>query len=268
MFYTRFKTILIITILFVMISFSMMLYANCDMMAMIARKGKFISDITSVGINYSVPNNFMQFIKDNSSSGTNDDGYGILYYTEGGDFYLDPENLGHSNTQQGDPDNQAWYQIGSGTYYTGGSADEKWELDTATTKLIDNQNTLATLVLGHARLGENGSGNHPFRLEIANSPDKTFTFIHNGTIADNNKTMLFNELTTNGWFANHYSNWWGVQGNVGSWIDSEVLFHWIMYNVNEADGDVIQGIRNSIIATINNGTYNLFDELFDNQYYQ
>lgn len=268
MFTEKKKLVFIIMIIFVMSFVSVVLFADCDMMAMIAKKGKFISDITSAGTSYYVPNNFMQFIKDRSSDSYNDDGYGILFYKEGGDFYLDPENLGHSNTQQGDPDNQAWYQIGTDTYYTGGNADEKWELNTATTKLVNNQNTLATVVLGHDRLGESGNGNHPFRLEIENCPGKTFTFMHNGTISDDgpndNKEMIFDELTELGWFSNHYSNWGGIPGDVDTWIDSEILFHWIMYNINQMEGDVIQGIRNSIIATIDSGNYNLFDELFDN----
>jgi len=282
MFTSKKKLVLIIMLTFIMISSSFVLYAECDMMAMIAKKGEFISNIGNSILAYDDPNDFMQFLKDRSSNyPLNDDGYGILYYKEGGDFYLDPNNLGHNASNEGDPDNQAWYQIGSGTYYTGGSADEKWELNTATTKLVDNQNTLATLVLGHDRLGESGYGNHPFRLEIANSPGKTFTFMHNGTIKSTPKALIFNELNALDWFDwenGYHSNWidyssgWYTQGNpnyhnINDIIDSEVLFHWIMYNINEVNGDVIQGIRNSIIATINSGNYNLFDELFNNPDY-
>ncbi len=277
MFSKNIKSLLVIKMLLMLILGSTILYADCDMMAMIARKGKFISDITSAGSGYYVPNNFMQFLKDRSSNyPLNDDGYGILYYKEGGNFYLDPNNLGHNASNQGDPDNQAWYQIGSGTYYTGGNADEKWELNTATTKLVDNQYTLATLVLGHDRLGESGYGNHPFRLEIENSPGKTFTFMHNGTIKSAPKALIFNELNALEWFDwenGYHSNWieyssgWYTPGHnnyqdINDIIDSEVLFHWIMYNINEVNGDVIQGIRNSIIATING--QNLYNVLFNN----
>jgi len=279
MFTGKKKLVFIITLIFVMSFVSVVLYADCDMMAMIAKKGEFISNISNSIFTYDDPNDFMQFLKDRSAvSPLNDDGYGILYYKEGGDFYLDPDNLGHNASNQGDPDNQAWYQIGSGTFYTGGDADDKWELDTAKTKLIDNPNTLATLVLGHDRLGESGEGNHPFRLEIENSPGKTFTFMHNGTIKSTPKALIFNELNALDWFDwdnGYHSNWiehssgWYTPSdpnyhNINDIIDSEVLFHWIMYNINEVNGDVIQGIRNSIIATIDSGNYNLFDELFNN----
>nr|MBC8416099.1 T9SS type A sorting domain-containing protein [Candidatus Cloacimonadota bacterium] len=185
-------------------------------------------------------------------------------YKDNGEFYLDPDSLGHHSGQQGDPNNQAWYQIGSNTYYTGGSADWQWELYTAENTIM-NVDTDATLVLGHARLGTTGYGNHPFRLEIENDPDKVYSFIHNGTITDEAKEKIFNELLGIDWFDDHPSNWEGIPspGYLSTWIDSEILFHWIMYNINECNGDAIIGIRNAIIATIDNGNYNLFNNLFN-----
>lgn len=273
------KTALVALIILVALMFSTDLVADCDMMAMLAKKSKCISDLDIFGGSWNDPDDFIQFVKTRSSDVLNHDGYGVLYYTDNGEFYLDPNNLGHSSTQTGDPDNQAWYQIGFETYYTdppAGYEEWQWELNTATTQLIDNQNTLATCVLGHARLGEIGVGNHPFRLEIENDSGKVYTFIHNGTIKFNYKSLIFNYLNSLNWFDwtnGYHPNWieynsgWYTQGNpnyhdINDIIDSEVLFHWIMYNINEVNGDILQGIRNAITATI--GTQNLFTVLFNN----
>jgi len=176
MFTEKKKLFLIITILFVMSFVSVSLYADCDMMAMIAKKGHYISWVDSNTGDYDDPYDLFNFIRDRSSYGSNHDGYGFLYYKDNGEFFLDPDDLGHNDENPGHPLNQAWYQIGSGTYYTGGSVDYKWELNKAEEVIMDN-GTDATLVIGHARLGTVGDGNHPFRLEIENDPDKVYSFM-------------------------------------------------------------------------------------------
>jgi hypothetical protein len=245
-----------LTILYVMM-FSVIQLNACDMMAMIAKNGYSLSDLPSIENTYNDPYDFIQFLKDRSTNSyasekKNPDGYGVLYYKENGAFYLDPAHLGHTPGNQGDPNNQAWYQVGHNTYYTGGSTDWKWELETAQDKIM-TPGANAIIVMGHTRHGTGGNGNHPFRCEYMG---KTFTFMHNGGLGFSNahsiKQVLLAELINDNWFAsgNHPSNWEGSISNINSWIDSEILFNWIMKNIEECNGNIIEGIHQALTTTL------------------
>lgn len=242
---------------------------------------------------YNDPYDFFQFLKDRSHNDyynkRNDDGYGILYYKADGYFYLDPTDLGHEAGEPGNLLNQAWYQVDGDcsvdgdpydthnpytTYYVNDLSDQdciasfiddeytwKWELDTAE-ETIMTESTDAIIVLGHDRQGTGGSGNHPFRL-LYN--DQIFTFMQNGGIEDgstghpnepNIKEILLEELIDANWFneAGHESNWEGDPDDVDSWIDSEIFFHWVMKNIDDKNGFIIEGIHQAITSTVFDGT--------------
>ncbi|MBT4333244.1 MAG: hypothetical protein HOD64_08195, partial [Candidatus Cloacimonetes bacterium] len=222
-------------------------FAECDMFTIIAKEGHYISGLTEEPGNFNDPNDFFEWLMIRSRNTTpkpDDDGYGIIYYKDDGYFYLDPDDLGHSELNQGDPLNQAWYQIGSETYYTGGDANQKWELDTASDVILDN-NTAATIVLAHARNGSGGAGNHPFRFNI-DGDDKTYTFMHNGWLTY--VGAIFNYLEDLDWFDTYSSNWGEFPA-----IDSEIMFHYIMKFIIDNNGDVVAGIHDAFIQTDING---------------
>jgi len=245
------KNIRFILIIVLFFTFTF-LFSDCDMFTAIAKDGHYISELNSEPGEFNDPNDFFEWLKIRSRNSTpkpNDDGYGIIYYKDEGYFYLDPDSLGHNNSNQGDPLNQAWYQIGSETYYTGGDADEKWEFNTAS-DVIMNSNTEATIVMAHARNGVGGAGNHPFRFNI-DGDDKTYTLMHNGWITYTDS--IYNYLESLDWFDTYSSNWEYLNGGDNPMIDSEILFHYIMKFVIENNEDIVKGIHEAFTQTDING---------------
>ncbi|MCK4696058.1 MAG: hypothetical protein KAT74_09855, partial [Candidatus Cloacimonetes bacterium] len=127
----------------------------------------------------------------------------------------------------------------------------------------------AVIVLGHARISTQGaSGNHPFWFELDNDDDEeidvTYTFQHNGdcsSLRDDMIDFIIEEYGTQWFLVDHPSNWGANYQYPSEWIDSELLFHFIMAHVIEHNGDVIGGI----IAALNyDGTYGDFRDYFYN----
>ncbi|MCK4696057.1 MAG: hypothetical protein KAT74_09850, partial [Candidatus Cloacimonetes bacterium] len=81
---------------------SVLLYADCDMMAMLTKSGVIIPDITDGDNNFDYPEEVFQFLKDNSGYDTNDDGYGVIYY---------------KNEELLVPESQRFHQVGFDTHY-------------------------------------------------------------------------------------------------------------------------------------------------------
>ena len=240
--YVRFNLIIVLFFTFSTV------FAECDMFTVIAKDGHYISELTEEPGDFNDPNDFFEWLmirSRNSIPKPNDDGYGIIYYKDEGYFYLDPANLGHSEEDQGDPFNQAWYQIGYGTYYTGGNADDKWEFNTASDVILDN-NAEAIIVLAHARNGSGGAGNHPFRFNI-DGDDKTYTFMHNGWLTY--VGAIFDYLDELDWFDTYSSNWEELNGGDPPMIDTEILFHYIMKFIIDNNGDVVTGIHDALTQT-------------------
>ncbi|MCK4338646.1 MAG: T9SS type A sorting domain-containing protein [Candidatus Cloacimonetes bacterium] len=129
-------------------------------------------------------------------------------------------------------------------------------LDIAKARIIDDPTNEAVIVLGHDR--DAGStyieGNHPFRF---NWEGKTYTFEHNGSIDDYIKGALYSELGGTSWFQQHPSNWANWGDPLEYFIDSEILFHWIMKKVIDNDEYIISGIHAALTATV--GNYDLRD---------
>jgi len=265
-----FKSIMIIAVLCTTILLPAFLNANCDMMAMIAKEGHYISWQNTSGGSFDDPYDFFDFIRvrsRNTYPKPNNDGYGFCYYPEDGTF---------------DTENQTWYQKDDyplvfsnqqypyETYYTEDIWDpywiEEWQdsLDTAEDTIMYN-NTKASIVLGHARQGSTGEGNHPFYFVYGDTGDTTYTFMHNGTIDNTFKIsiMLFlQDLVISGdpWFDLYHSNWLGTAAataGINDFIDSELYFHYIVYYILAADGNVAQGLSEGDLIQ---GLYNAINE--------
>ena len=246
----QFKTkLVVLTILFTFL-FTTLLFAECDMMAMIARKGHHISWLDSCINDWNDPYDFFQFLKDRSNPNIQDDGYGIIYYPESGGFYFNKYDYY-------DIGNQAWFKTNQDvdgnwhedwTWYGDTHQHYQWvddePLDIAENIIMEND-TEASIILGHDRNGCGCNGNHPFWLELNG---KYYTFEHNGYVGSLIQTFYdrIEELHP-GWFSTYESNWEGDPNSIDDWIDTELYFHYILANIEAAGDDVIQGIYNALI---------------------
>ena len=195
----------------------------CDMMALISLSGHTISEQTEIPGDFNDPFDFYEFMKERSDPLINDDGYGILYY-KNGEVIIDST--------------QKWFKTGNGCWY-GDGTDEP--LDTAINEIMDENNN-AVIILGHDRKAGIGYGSHPFTFESQNT---TYTLMHNGTLGNSIKSALMTYLGED-WFIQHPSNWEGQYGDVNSFIDSELLFHYIMSHILANDGDIMSGIYTAL----------------------
>ncbi|MDP8203906.1 MAG: T9SS type A sorting domain-containing protein, partial [Candidatus Tenebribacter mawsonii] len=121
---------------------------------------------------------------------------------------------------------------------------------------IEDDNNDVSIVLGHDRKSSTAIGNHPFRFQY--DTNTTFQFMHNGGINNNIKSALYTELGGSTWFTDHPSNWITNYTSYTNFIDSEILFHWIMKNIIENNGDILAGIQAALTATV--GSINLENE--------
>lgn len=230
----KMKKYLLLIALLLAISFQ--LFADCDMMAMIAKKDHYISWVNNKLGDLNDPTDYFTWLKSrstNTGNKTNDDGYGVIYYPDDGTF---------------DSTTQAWYQTDpnsyTGTYYTGGEPEWKTALDNAETTIMGDS-TEASIVFGHARQGSVGEGNHPFYFDYG---DKTFTMMHNGTLTSILKNPMYEFLDESGYLDANTSIWdeYNNYNSVSDWIDSEVMFRYLTYFINENDGNVVAGIHEAL----------------------
>jgi len=232
MFSKNIKSIMTITMLLVMSLGSVVLFADCDMMAMQSKTNFLISNIEDpdgdTPNDFDDPVDYFDYIRERSADyyssycqyvsayKENDDGYGFCYFKED-NFEIQCFYPEHWN-----PLNQAWYLHGE-----------------------DDDTNNATILLGHARQGTWGTGNHPFRFEHNN---RTYIFMHNGGLDDQFKAAVRNYLVNSGWFddPNHSSCWNVTPSNM---VDSELFFHYLMKFVIENNYDLISGIHDAITQT-------------------
>ncbi|MCP4216122.1 MAG: DUF11 domain-containing protein [bacterium] len=216
---------------------------NCDFAAVLALDGEYIADT------HEADNLFYDFVSSRSSLhpwGYNPHGYGVLYAAQGQEVIPRETQLFYSASPY-------YYNVVTGVLQDPG------EMDNAYSTIMTAANN-AVMVMSHARWGTGGVGQHPFTFEY---DGKTFAFMHNGSLYDENsdpcniKEALWNELYSRGngggeWFETHNPNWInnGNYGNYTNFIDSELLFHWIMMNIDAHDGSVFVGLRTALTATI------------------
>ncbi|MFA7056276.1 MAG: T9SS type A sorting domain-containing protein [Candidatus Cloacimonadales bacterium] len=204
----------------VLVLFSTYLF-SCDMLVMQnIDQYPFFTLPAQIGA-FNDPYDFMNEFRamSNQYSG-NRDGYGIIAYL--------------NNTLSVARDNR-WYKTGFGNYFDENNPDEPFyeALDFFST----SENT--SQVLAHARSATGGEGNHPLLFE-ANG--KTYSFMHNGYIFNNNKREIMEFLGAE-WFTEHPSQWSGVFPNLNTFIDSELIFHYFMYYILQSPNDLESALR-------------------------
>ncbi len=123
--------------------------------------------------------------------------------------------------------------------------------DSSVALVMDIQSA-SNIAMGHTRLSTSGASGipnpHPF---IREKGDVTFWFMHNGTLS---KNMLMSLLTEDGGDSSWvYSNppqtfgdgpWYGTGWS--SVIDSELLFMWVLKNIEEQNFNVSDGLNNAL----------------------
>jgi uncharacterized repeat protein (TIGR01451 family) len=208
---------------------------NCDFGAVLTLKGYIIPDITQINDPpppYDDPDDFFyEFIR---TCNYNPNGYGIIYLKNGETVI---------------PEEQRWY---SSQPYPAGPLDQAHQV-------IMNPSNHAVMVMAHDRWGTGGwaGGNHPFTFEWNG---RTYAFMHNGSISNEIRQALWNELynwyeyeyQVEPWFDQHPSNWVPAQ-DTGYWdafIDSEILFHWIMKNIIDHNNSTFAGLQAALTAEV------------------
>ncbi len=209
----------------------------CDLVALIARDGNRLVDVSQ----QAAP--LLEFMIEHAAP-PNNDGYGLVYY---GQSPLLAENQRYYASGQGD----TWYHN-----------NDQELLDQALDEAFA-EGSASRLMMIHARNGTGGRGSHPF---VIHRGDRSFSFMHNGDLTDGTdwdmKESLLAGLESVGWFDGPNgvsSNWEGLPGDVSSWVDTELLFHYIMYHIEMAEGDVIHGLH----AALNERDWFGFDVLAD-----
>jgi len=237
------KRLVILSLLILSIS---IVFADCDMAAMMAKTGYSISTLEPGTGSFDDTLEFFDFLKYYSTYSTNPDGYGVTYIDGDGNF-PNIETLTNPLPIEFISD-QAWYvtanDLGDLFYYSTNPD----PLNAAEIAIEDDNNDVS-IVLGHDRKSSTAFGNHPFRFNYGTS---TFQFMHNGGIDDDIKQALYTELGGSSWFStgNHPSNWNTNTTQYNQFIDSEILFHWIMSNIMDNNGDILTGIQDALTATV------------------
>lgn len=194
---------------------------GCDMFMLQSIEGYPFFTLPSDNGDFNDPYDYFEDFKrlSDGSSG-NRDGYGIIAYS------LSSDLVSRDYT---------WYKTGIGNHFDANNPDEP--LYQAISLLYNNPTIERVLV--HARSGTGGTGSHPF---LFNYDDRTYSFMHNGYVFNNVKREIMNFLGQE-WFDQHPSQWQGVYGDIYSFIDSELIFHYLMYYIKQSPNDIPTALR-------------------------
>lgn len=236
----------------------------CAMSAVITQSGKSLSEFSLEGKAvdfraYNDPWDYLSFTMANSTAGSNSDGYGVVAYP------LKENDLAQSFS---------WYKrvnkaadFGR-TYYSGpffedslGMAGDLEAFDQALNTINSEDNRIG-IVLSHARNATGATlGNHPFTFRYL---DRVYSFMHNG-YCNNARDFMVNSIRQmnpgNDWFEEHPSNHF-ADPDPYRWVDTEVLFHYIMSFIVARQGDTLDGLQRAMaklrhyLLQTNSGVYN------------
>ncbi len=252
-------------------------FVQADMMAMIAKKGHTVSEQDSLDGAFNDPFDYFEFMMlmstDNNGiypgylSGLeddhhadrviNNDGYGVIFYRTNSHYIIDNEAyVGNSNCQK-------FYQRGEDTYFPGSTWNPNGDgraLSFAYSRILnesgypvpyDNDNEIAKIVMGHDRHGTVGTGNHPFTITDDDfDPNRTYSMMGTGTLSSACYSAMRTFLNNHNWWATHQTNYYT---NYLTCPDTEILFHYLVYFIQQHDGEVEEGITLALNQTNING---------------
>ncbi len=207
-------------IIVLLITFNIWQIFGCDMFMLQSINNNPFLTLPSQAHMFDDPYDYFENFKTLSTSSVNRDGYGIIAYTFQSNL-VNRDNI--------------WYKTGIGNHFDENNLDEP--LYQAIHYLYDNPNIERVLV--HARSGTGGIGSHPFLFDYDNH---TYSFMHNGYVFSNVKRAIMNFLGPD-WFQEHPSQWQGNYGDAYSFIDSELIFHYLMYYIKQYPDDIPRALR-------------------------
>ncbi len=219
----------------------------CTMTAILAREGFSLDAVPAVGPpqqywHYDDPWDYLSFLMANSTQSWNNDGYGVVAYSAG-ETHLGAGHSWYKRVKQSSDFGRVWY---TGPYpgLSDSSHSSGWDvLDTAAAEIRSGQIQPA-IVLGHARSASNHTlGNHPFTFT---SQGRTFSFMHNGWCGGARNFMIerVNALDPE-WFKRNPSELFR-QPDPLQWVDSELLFHYLLCHIAASEYDVMAGLKKGL----------------------
>lgn len=237
----------------------------CAMSALIADQGHILADFTQTGLamnygEYNDPWDYFGFVMANSTATTNNDGYGIAAYRNG-DAYVHPDSMWFKRVLSSVDLGQTYY---TGRYLDPNYQNSSWDYDILDLAMneIKTEADSAAIVLCHARNATGASmGNHPFWFQ---HNGKTYTFMHNGNSRSAKYYMInrINQMNPGvSWFSQNPSNYFN-NPDATQWVDSELLFRYIMCHIIANQDDALAGLNNALkgISTyIDNVTHGVFN---------
>ncbi len=189
---------------------------SCDMFVLLGINDNDLMTIDVSPGRLDDPLDYFAFLQSNSGDiPLNNDGYGIVAYNVGSQTILP---------------HYRWYKTGYQTWYDNSNPDEP--LNNALMTLMPDDSV--SIIMGHARNGTGGNGNHPLLFE---HDGVTYSFMHNGFYSSQVKQDII-EFLGSVWFHQHPSQWEGEYYDVNSFIDSELLFHYLMYYIIQTPDNI------------------------------
>jgi len=178
-----------------------------------------------------------------SNSLQNNDGYGMVSYFEGYPVLQD-RNCWYKYVHSEAELNRVWYD--GGMFGAGNPADV---MDKALLQLV-RQEERSSIILCHARNASSNPfapGNHPFRITLNGC---TYSLMHNGSISSATRGFMLDEIYSldSFWFETHQPDYSDFQdaGSPACWIDSELLFNYLMCHIQAAGYDVETGMQTAL----------------------
>jgi len=215
----------------------------CVMSAMISSRS--LSSFPAQGLSdeytaYNDPWDYFGFVMANSRVYSNSDGYGTVAYNESNLF------LGQ---------NQRWYKrvtaakdfgnkFYTGRYPDSGGDSSLWNhdvLDRALYSSLSGGSSSHTIMIHGRSASAVTFGNHPFVYQLR---DRSLAFMHNGNCVSARNYMIQRIREINpyeNWFLSHPSDYIGLTYPY-QWVDSELMFHFIVNHILLKDNDVLAGI--------------------------
>jgi hypothetical protein len=237
------------TVLFlVLILAAQSVLTACDMSAFIIRKDLELADFNNLAsddvfTDYDMPKDYLAYVMSRSTSTLQNDGYGLVCYTKNS-AQVTNENCWYKHVHNAAEAGHVFY---TGNLFN--SANEPDVFDVAYRK-ITRPAMKSSIVLCHARnatLNPFAPGNHPFRMDVKG---QTYSLMHNGYISTAARTFMINEtnILDNEWFDSHTPNFddFANASYPASWIDSEVLFNYLMCHIVHNDYSVYFGLKTAL----------------------
>jgi len=218
----------------------------CDMSALVMKRNVFLSHFTHLltdgnYTDYDLPQDYLAFVM-NRSMLYHRDGYGIIAYVQGRSK-LTQENYWYKRVTSNTV-NQVYY---TGNYF---NYNQPADVFDNAYREISTGDYSGSIIMCHARSASANPlapGNHPFRMEANN---RTCSLMHNGFVSTSTRNFMINEIYARDflWFTEHKPNYTDFPNyaDPAYWIDTEVLFNFLMCEITAYDYDVLSGLRSGL----------------------